>query len=143
MSTRAILWVVLFLVGCAGKSTIDELSVSLNDLQSVSVGVLPLGQRTVSANGREHTSNYFSVKNGEYESAVNAKTRNYAVITILGDRRPYQLEVIVVVERRTEDGEYYRSGYDEGLARVITRRIQKALHERREDRNIIDDFRVF
>lgn len=132
------------LVGCAtGASTINDLSMSISDLQRVVTDALPLGKRTESRNGREFYSNYFLVKKGEYEEALSTTKRNFAVITILGDRRPYQIEVVVIIEHRNQSGEFSKVGYDTGLARVITRRIQKTLHERRDNRNIIDDFRVF
>ncbi len=146
-------WGVLFLSflmilvgsGCAsrGSVSLDELNASLIDLQRIVTEVLPLGKRKQSENARVFYSSYFLIKKGEYEAAAESLYRNYAEVFILGDRRPYDIEVRVITERRNSDGEYSLIKYDEGLARVISRRIQVALHKRREDRNIIDDFRVF
>jgi hypothetical protein len=136
---------ILATSGCAssGSVSIDDLNTSLVDLQRVVTDALPLGKRKQSQNTRVFYSSYFLVKKGEYEAAADHPYRNYAEIFILGDRRPYKIEVRVITEKRERDGEYSLIKYDEGLARVISRRIQMALHKRREDRNIIDDFRVF
>lgn len=138
--------VLLLVTGCAGFSktqVIRDLNVAMADLQKVVRSALPISKRIESQNSREFYSAYFVYRNGEYEKAENAKVRYTAHISILGDRRPYTIEVEVPVEGRSSTGEYMLIKYDEGHAKVITRRIQKALYERREDRNIIDDFRVF
>jgi hypothetical protein len=133
------------MVSCAsmGSMTLEDLNVALVDLQREAVAALPLGKRSQSQNARTFYSEYFVYSKGEYESGNAQPVRHYAEITILGDRRPYKMEIRVAKEVRESDGRYVLSNYDEGLTRVITRRIQSALHKRREDRNIIDDFRVF
>lgn len=71
----------------------------------------------------------------------------YAKVVVLGDRRPYDLEVFVVRERRVATGQgpgsYETVGNDQRLAKVVMARITESLAKRREDRNFIDDFRVF
>lgn len=139
---------LLFLVisGCStpGEVRLDNLSQPLADLQKVIESNLPTGRRAVSSNGRTFFSNYFGVKkDGTFEAAKEANPRYSAEATVLGDRRPYTVAVIVKKEKRDTSGGYVSHGNDERLARVISRRIQKALHERRDDRSIIDDFRVF
>lgn len=146
MAIRAIIFLIFnFILGCTttGSLTIDNLQVSIGDLQKLVTSQLPLGLRQQSQNGREFSSEYFVVKQGDYVQAVSSARRNYAKISILGDRRPYNLEIIVFAEERDGSGQYRVVKYDEGMARVISRRIEQALHKRREDRNIIDDFRVF
>jgi hypothetical protein len=136
--------VVLF--GCAatpGVTVIEGQDRALGELQTVVSASLPAGKASVSQNQRTYTSNYFTTKGGEFEEASEAPVRYKAIIVILGDRRPYDIEVTVIQEKRDKLSQYVRVGNSEGLARVVIRRIQKALHERREDRNIIDDFRVF
>jgi hypothetical protein len=136
---------ILFLSACAsqGSITLDDLDASLVDLTKLVQKSLPLGKRKESENGRVFSSEYFIFRKGEYERASDAPIRSFAEIYILGDRRPYKIETRVIVERRDGDGDYSLVKYDEGQARVITRRMQSALHKRRDDRNIIDDFRVF
>jgi hypothetical protein len=126
-----------------GSMTLEDLNVALVDLQREAVAALPLGKRSQSQNARTFYSEYFIYNKGEYLSGNAQPVRYFAEITILGDRRPYKMEIRVAKEQRQSEGNYVLSNYDEGLTRVITRRIQNALHKRREDRNIIDDFRVF
>lgn len=117
---------------------------SLIETQKIVEANLPGGKRAVSQNRREYTSNYFvRGKEGAFVEAQSEPIRYYARILVLGDRRPYTVEVRVYEEHRRSDGQFDQVNQDEGLARVIIRRIQKALYQRREDRNIIDDFRVF
>lgn len=136
----------LFISGCStpGEINLGEQKQSLQELQKAVEGSLPGGKRAVSQNARTFTSNYFGVKkDGTFEEAPEASTRYAAQVTVYGDRRPYTIGVVVYKEKRSSNGEYDKLGPDEGLARVVSRRIQKALHERREDRSIIDEFRVF
>ncbi len=135
---------ILSIAGCAsGTVSIDDLDISISDLQKAVHESLPAKSRGQSASGREFKTVYFVQKKGEFEEVEGGLYRSYASIEIHGDRRPYSIVVQVPVEKRTSEGHYELFKYDEGTARVITRRIQKALHERREDRNIIDDFRAF
>jgi len=126
-----------------GAVRLEDQNIPLKTLQKAVLITMPQGKRRVSVNGRELFSNYFVIKRGRYEKALgNEKIRYSAHILILGDRRPYTLEVLVYKERRGFQG-YRREKIDEGIARVVLRRIQKALTKRRDDLNIIDDFRVF
>ena len=64
----------------------------------------------------------------------------------MGDSRPYAVEVFVTREKRVlrgDDFTYAVVGHDSRLAKELAARIQEQLSKRREDRNIIDDFRVF
>ncbi len=105
---------------------------------------MPIKSRQISTNGREFYSDFFVVKrDGRLQEAESAPVREQVRVSILGDRRPYDLLVKVAVETLNNNGEYQTVRFDKGLARVITRRIQKTLHERLEHRNSIDDFRAF
>jgi hypothetical protein len=140
------LFLMAHLVGCTttpGAVYIENLTLPLVDIQKVIQESLPVGKRIESLNQREYYSEYFVEKGGEFVAATGEPYRRTAQISIFGDRRPYKIEVIVMVERRGSGGNYTPVRPDEGMARVITRRIQSTLHKRREDRNIIDDFRVF
>lgn len=136
--------VLFFLSSCAmGTIEIDDLDLALADIHSAVRMSMPLGIREQSSNGREYKSEYFIIKKGEYGAAENAPLKYFASAIILGDRRPYTVKVRVEAQRRDEVGHYERAHYDEGIARVIARKIQMHLHKRRDGRNIIDDFRVF
>ena len=153
---RGIQFTVFSLVfaGCAligynpDAITLKDVEASLTELRALINGVLPSGQRGVSPNGREILSNYFVIdrKNRELKPAGEALERFYAKFLILGDRRPYQIEVSVTRERRIMRGSSYSyQGVDQDrrLAKELANRLHEELTKRPEDRNIIDDFRVF
>lgn len=143
-STLLLLFIIIT-PGCTsiGALEITNLNVPLNDLQRICIAVLPIGKRFESVNGREYQSEYFHTTEGELKKAEGMAVRTFVQITILGDRRPYKIEVRAPVQRRVQSGQYELVKYDEGMAKVVSRRIQSALHKRRDDRNIIDEFRVF
>lgn len=129
---------------------LENLDTPIHELQKAVDMNLPGGRRQVSGNGREYLSEYFIVVNGKIQPAGNSPDRFYAHIYLLGDRRPYTILVTVLRERRVRGGgdESYNSKYeayasDQRIAKVIAKRIQTTLSKRRDDRNIIDDFRVF
>ena len=131
------------MISCATSGEkIEDLNVSLVRLQKLADTSLPVARRKVSRNGREFYSVPFITEKGQFVKAEDSRVRMTAIIKVLGDRRPYTMEIQVVKEARGQSG-FEQVGYDEGLARVIRRRIQKALVQRREDRNIIDDFKAF
>jgi hypothetical protein len=141
----------LLFSGCVsfhGGAVIRNVEHSLIDIQKAVELHLPLGKRTTSTNGREFYSNYFTVTDGRMQNGDRAPERFYAQVFVLGDERPYNVEVVVHRERRRARGGEVSLDYDEvstdsNLARVLARRIQLTLSKRRDDRNIIDDFRVF
>lgn len=157
MSKRAIgmaifLAQVLGVVGCAtpfGSVRQSELDVPLKKVQYAVVTSLPLGKRKVSPNGREFFSHYFKPgKRKRWTRASRSRYRYYAHAYILGDRRPYTVDIVVYKEERVRQGPglpstYRRVGTEEGLAKFILRKVNRRLTERVEERNIIDDFRVF
>ncbi len=125
---------------------IQNLDYSLISLRSYTQKALPAGLATVSSNGREFTSNRFVFRKNKYEMAQDATSRYYAKITILGSSQPYSVEVTVYQEKRIWNGE--RSSFkvvseSSYLARKVAADFNTELTKRREDPNIIDDFRVF
>jgi hypothetical protein len=144
ISLLGIGFLTLFLGGCANNGvTTDDINVPIGDLQKLIAEAIPVKIKTSSTSGREFKSNYFIQKKGEFEEFDGGPMRSQVEVEILGDRRPYSVFVRVPVEKRSAEGHYKVIKYDDGTARVIIRRIQKALHERRDNRNIIDDFRAF
>ncbi|MGE0762903.1 MAG: hypothetical protein AB7N80_06465 [Bdellovibrionales bacterium] len=139
--------VLVILCGCVspGGLTVGEVDRPLSELQHIAAKSLPLGLRTTSANGREFFSNYFVAAGRKFKAAEKLRERKYAQIQVLGDRRPYKIQVYVQNERTDAASQtgYSNVGTDLGLAKVIKRRVQQQLNKRREDLNIIDDFRVF
>lgn len=112
--------------------------------------ILPGGVRTASANQRTLTSFYFPPQDPQTKSksklmtAETAPIRAVATVVVLGDRRPYQIEIKVSVERRSrDDAAYYHVSYDSRLARLFARDLQDYLVKSQENRDLIDDFRPF
>ncbi|OFZ13784.1 MAG: hypothetical protein A2Z20_05940 [Bdellovibrionales bacterium RBG_16_40_8] len=116
---------------------------SLNELKKAVIEFLPSAVRSESSNGREFVSEYFSIRGGEYEKFENQSIRHYVHVLIMGDRRPYRVDVIVVKERRNREGIYEKDRFDNKVAKKISKEIQRALNKRRGGRNVIDDFRPF
>lgn len=135
--------------GGTGGEQIKDLDQPLLDIQKAVEARLPLGKRMTSPNGREFYSRYFTVVDGRIQPGDHATDRFYAHVFVLGDQRPYLVEVLVKRERRVGrqgsdvSNQYEEVARDVRLARLIAKRIQQTLSKRREDRNIIDDFRVF
>lgn len=146
------LLVFLTLTGCASMGipkyarTIQQIDSPLIEIQKTVARTLPLGLATASANGREMYSKRFILVKGKFEEASDAADRYFATVTVLGDMRPYTLEIFVTRENRVlhNDGfSYAEVGHDLGLAHKLEKILREELAKRREDRNIIDDFRVF
>lgn len=106
--------------------------------------VMVIGEpRSVSSNGREIFSHYFDKKDRKIEKMEVVRDRRFTQVTILGDRRPYDVQVEVIVEARTEDGGFGIVDRDDRKASVIAEKIRQTLHQSRDNRNVIDDFRSF
>lgn len=108
---------------------------------------IPLGIRTVSANGREFLSQHFTLADGkDYIPAKDSSTRYYARMVILNSSRPYDIQIQVLREvQRDMNGRivYAADGYDLRIARLLKSQVKDNLAKRRDDLNVIDDFRVF
>lgn len=144
----------LFLIACAAllgfnerAELISNVDSSISDIRSMISTVIPVGQRAISPNGREILSVHFVLNSkGEPRPAAEAVERWFARYLILGDRRPYNIEVYATRERRfMKNGQYSYEPYasEPRLAKRLAKALQTELTKRREDRNIIDDFRVF
>jgi hypothetical protein len=118
----------------------------LQDLSALVAYELPTGLRTTSPNGREFYSKYFVLDGNKYKLAGDATDRYTATATVLGDSRPYDIEIFVTHEKRVlraSGFDYVEVGHDMMLARELEFKLKSELAKHREDRNIIDDFRVF
>ncbi|HRO66939.1 MAG TPA: hypothetical protein PL182_05195 [Pseudobdellovibrionaceae bacterium] len=98
--------------------------------------------RVVSAGGYEIDSKYHDDKGKPLDRPGDVKERYFTRVTILGDRRPYDLWVQVFAEAQGYDG-YESVGQDDLMAEDFADRLKKALHESRDKRNVIDDFKAF
>ena len=144
---------ILIFTGCASSLgnrnavRINELDLPLAELRSLALSILPAGPRATSPNGRELLSRHFVLEgSSSYRPAGDATERFFAQILVLGDRRPYDVEILVTREKRVLRGNqftYIVTGHDSRLAKELERKLRSELSKRREDRNVIDDFRVF
>jgi hypothetical protein len=130
-----------------GSVRSKDLNLPLKAIQASVVEALPVGKAKVSRNGRTFHSHYFRPDGTDFKKAENVGTRFRASVTIFGDRRPYYFEVSVRREQaiglRGGTLKFRDKGSEPDLARFVMRKIEERLAERRKDRNLIDDFRVF
>ena len=141
------------LVGCAtllghdpDSQTISAVDWPLSDIRSVANTLLPVGTGSVSSNGRILRSRPFYPVKKEYKEAANAVDRYVAQFTLLGTGRPYDVEIVVYHERRAMvmgKVTYQVRGVDQRLTREFREKLETELSKRREDRNVVDDFRVY
>lgn len=120
---------------------IRETPMGLSEIRRVVTSVIG-DPRLVSENGYVITSNYFDRKDKPIERPGEVRERISLTITILGDRRPYDIGIQSLVEERTPDG-YEDMGEDEEISQAWADKIRRALHESRDKRNFIDDFKAF
>lgn len=133
---------MLWLAACQhGGVLIKETPMGLGDIRRI-VSTVTGEPRILSPNGYEMTSVYFDRKEKPIEHPNDAKERFYTKVSILGDRRPYDIRVQVFVELRTPEG-FENIGQDDDLAEMWADKITKALHDSRDKRNFIDDFKAF
>ncbi|MEN0057781.1 MAG: hypothetical protein AAGB31_03010 [Bdellovibrio sp.] len=131
------------LVGCqTGGVLLRETPLGVSETRRAIVSVM--GQpRAVSENGREILSHFYDKKHKKIEKMDMARERYYTHVKVLGDRRPYDVQVEVFIESRNAEGEFDLTGRDDGQAEIIAEKIQQALNQSRDSRNVIDDFRSF
>ncbi|WP_413289529.1 hypothetical protein [Bdellovibrio sp. HCB337] len=133
----------LILVGCQTSGVfLRETPLNVSETRRAVVSVI--GQpRITSENGRELFSKFYDRKGSSDDQLKNARERLHTHVTILGDRRPYDIQIEVVVEIRDREGVYQVVERDDARAEKVAMDIQKALVQSRDNRNIIDDFRPY
>ncbi|WII72973.1 hypothetical protein QJS83_03695 [Bdellovibrio sp. 22V] len=143
VSALFLVTVSLLLSSCrTGGVVIRETPLNVSETRRVVFSVI--GEpRSVSQNGREMFSQYYDKKNKVIEKMNMARERYYTHVLILGSRRPYDVQVEVLVEGRNEDGGFDVVDRDDDRAAGIAEKIRQALNQSRDNRNIIDDFRSF
>ncbi|WP_246845202.1 hypothetical protein [Bdellovibrio sp. NC01] len=136
--------VALLLSSCmhGGGVVLRETPLNISETRKVIVSVI--GEpRSISQNGRELFSQYYDKKGKNIEKMDMAKERYSTHVLVLGDRRPYDVQVEVLIEDRNDDGGFDVTDRDDDKAATIAEKIKKALALSRDNRNIIDDFRSF
>ncbi len=132
----------LLTVGCQTGIFIKESPAALTEIRKAVVTVL--GQpKSTSQNGRELVSEFHD-KRGRIDAALSkAKNRYFTKVSILGERRPYDVKVEVFQEGKVEDQYYEVIAEDNELAQKLANQIETTLNESLKNRNVIDDFRAF
>lgn len=129
--------------GCANKAKIQNVMLPLITVKKTVISRFPFGTvREESLNGRELLSQYFNPANME-EEAGDRPERAFVKAIILGSGRPYSVDVKVFREKRVKGTAYAKPVLDKKLTDELTTKVREALADRRDDRNIIDDFRAF
>ena len=138
--------VLAFLFGCSrGTISSDPLDHSLNQVYWAVESSMSMGIQKYSENKRDITSRPFAVVQSAVAKKKNTHERGRAIVTILGQERPYTLEVVVEIERSEPDNnqEYSVIRYDEGLANKLLKDILAAIQKADRTKNVIDDFKSF
>lgn len=144
ISRVLLLFFFVFVVGgCQTRGVmLKETPLNVSETRRVIVSII--GEpRFLSQNGRELSSQYYDRKQNEIKKMEMARERMFTHITVLGDRRPYDIQVEVLVESRNQEGAFELVGSDDSRAAVIADKLKRALHQSRDKRNVIDDFRSF
>lgn len=124
-----------------GGVTLENQNYSLGDLRKAITANIG-DPRSISENQRTFISTYFSPKPDKKFDAQKSKQRAYAKVVVLGERRPYDLDISIIIEERSQVG-YSEIGEDPAQAEQLLESIKKKLHQSIDDRNVIDDFRAF
>ena len=143
LSKHFVLWTLVFfgLWSCSHFSRgekIENLDRPLLELQKSAASTLPGGMKSYSENAREFYSNPFKVSGSGYATAKSNEKHLLAHVLVLGDRRPYVIEIRVYKVVNSQ-----RVGTDNKLEKRLKNEILADLAKRRENRNVIDNFRPF
>jgi hypothetical protein len=122
----------------------DDLDYSTLDIQKAIESVIGVGVQQAEGSERILVSKFFHVPfvgKGEPIQKED-KVRAAARFTIIGDRRPYTVEVKTILEEKTGNKDWTYSGHDQRLANQLAVQIQDYLSKHKE-KNLIDHFRAF
>ncbi len=137
---------LLFFVACTHTPTIPELSYPLDAIEKSVVKSL-VKVRKVSQNRRDYTSEFLMLNGKLWDPLSNETARAYVTVSILGERRPYSVDIEAIVEERPANQPGYSARYkvvgqSKKLVDQIAFRIEDELR-RTQQRNFIDDFKAF
>jgi hypothetical protein len=151
--------VIFWIIGCSTVSFESTTAQSFAEIQKGVGETFPRGIGDISSNQREYTSKYFRLSELGVKEDLNKKgdlRRAQALVIVLGDRRPYTVEVHVHTEVRNDEsavmkirkgdieaGHFTYEDTDRRLAKRLAERLQDFLYRRSQNKNFIDDFRPF
>lgn len=139
---------LISLVNCAVSGVkLNDVNFSLSEIKKGVVKALPVNINYASNDSRNFKSVHFVRYGKKLKLATNEKERAFAEIFVRGIERPYTLEILVTVEEAVTPDAIEKNfkviGYDERIAKIILARLKAYLNKRRDDSNLVDDFRVF
>lgn len=143
------LWILITqLMGCAMSGPMyGPVNKSLVEIRKSILNAMPVEVTYASKDSREYKSVPFVRYGKKMKEATSELQRAYALIFIRGNERPYTVEVVVAVEEAENPLAIQKNfkviGYDERIAKIILARLKADLNKRREDPNLVDDFKVF
>lgn len=144
MSLSFRIFIILLVIITAGCQTTEGVVLTETPLairQTRIAVTSALGEaRVISQNGREILTHYHDRKFKFLD--VNSKTqeRLYTKVSILGARRPYNIEVQVRVEARDpENRKFHDIGLDEQLSLAQARSLQQVLNQSRDSGRSLDE----
>lgn len=135
--------------GCASPASRATLPLetSLFAIQKAVEAQLPGGRLKSEGAGREFVSRHLAISSsGKWREASDIDSSRFQIsLVILGDRRPYTIEVTVNKEESTnkKNSSYRSVGTDPQLAQQFIARVKEQLAKRQGERDVIDGFRVF
>ena len=121
--------IVFLFLGCQTPGYfISDSPLQLPEIRKA-VNVVIGKPRFVSTNGREMVSEFHNNKFEPYDETAKNKVRYQTKVTILGPRRPYEINVVVYREQfENQTNAYVVRDIDEGLSRQRAIVIKKALN---------------
>ena len=143
-SRRLLLICAVGLSSCATNqpgTLMEETPLNMSESRKAVISVI--GKlREISENGRELFSGFYDSRGLDYDPGKSGSERFFTHVLILGDRRPYDIRVIVTVEEK-KGRNFVLAGYDDEKAKRLSEKIKKALNQSRDNRNFIDDFKAY
>ncbi len=141
----SIIAVLILIFGCGQAPVIPEANYSLEAIgKSIYKALLKV--RKISQNRREYISDYLTLDGKLWDPLSNEVRRATAKVLVLGERRPYIIEIQTIVEERPSNEPGYsarfkRVGKSKALIDQLAFRIQDDLRKNKDQS--LDDFKPF
>lgn len=137
------LLMVFCFVSCTTTGVlIKETPSAVSDIRKAFV--MTFGQpRMISSNGRELYTQFHEEDFITSEVTDSTKVRRYTKVIILGERRPYDIEIDVIKERRVDGNTFEIVQHEEALSLRQAKRLKETLDKSRVESKSIDEFTPF
>lgn len=149
-STLKLMWLlnIFALTACSmGGPLYGPVDKSIVEIRKSIEKAIPVKINFANKDSREYRSVPFVRYGTKIKEATTELQRAYALVYIRGNRRPYTIEVVVAVEEAETPLSIQKTfkviGYDERIAKIILARLKADLNKRRDDSNLVDDFKAF